>query len=82
MAPCFSPIWTQHSVNKHGKGPYRTKVPEAGGIHTSLYTQGNLGPVTEESRSSPSHPTATGPELELGACLELHLKRPGEMMLE
>ena len=63
-AACFFPIWTQHSVNKHGKGTYRTKVPEAGGIPTSLYMQGNLGPVTEESGPSPFHPTATGPEPE------------------
>lgn len=63
-AACFFPIWTQHSMNKHRKGTYRTKVLEAGGIHTSLYTQGNLGLVTEESGPSPSHPTATGPEPE------------------
>lgn len=60
---CFSPIWAQHSVNKHGKGTHRTKVPGAAGDpHLAIQPRKPRPPLERRMGPAPPTPTATGPE--------------------
>lgn len=59
----FCPIWAQHSVNRHGEGTYRTKVPGAAGDpHLAIQPGKPRPPLERRMGPAPPTPTATGPE--------------------